>query len=79
MDNREQRATERWAICIRDDGCPASLGRLKVYEVLPDAEAERLAYVRVIDESGEDYLYPKSIFLEIEIPAEDAERIRRAP
>jgi hypothetical protein len=78
MDDREQPTAERWAICIRNDGYLASLERLKVYEVLPDADAERLDHIRVIDESGEDYLFPRSIFLEIEVPAADAEVIRRA-
>jgi hypothetical protein len=78
MDDREQPTAERWAICIDDGSYAGELQLRKMYEVLPDADAERVEYIRVIDESGEDYLYPKSMFLEIEVPAADAAVIRRA-
>ncbi len=64
----------RFAICINNSGYPASLELRKVYRVLPDEEAERDGDLRIVDETGEDYLYPASYFLLIEV-AEEAERI----
>ena len=45
-----------------------SLELRKLYEVLPDAEAEKLDQIRVIDESGEDYLFPKAFFVIVDLP-----------
>lgn len=53
-------------VCINNEGYPASLEPRKLYERLPDAEAERDGLIRVIDESGEDYLYPKARFRDVE-------------
>jgi len=78
MDERERPTAERWAVCIGDGSYAGELELGKMYEVLPDADAGRVEYIRVIDESGEDSLFPGSIFLEIEIPGADAERIRHA-
>lgn len=64
----------RFAICIRNDDYPASLELRKVYPVLPDAEAASHRMLRVIDESGEDYLYPDDFFILVELP----EAVRRA-
>lgn len=58
-----------WVVCVRNDGYEASLERRKIYEVLPDAEAEVHNQLRVIDESGEDYLFPANYFALIELPA----------
>jgi hypothetical protein len=54
--------------CIRNDDCPASLEVRKVYQSLPDKAAATRQFVRVIDESGEDYLYPASYFVPVELP-----------
>jgi hypothetical protein len=59
----------RFAVCISNDGYPASLEVGKLYQVIPDDAAESHGYVRVIDESGEDYGYSKDRFFPIEIPA----------
>lgn len=59
---------ERFVVCVRNDAYPASLERRKIYRVLPDPDAQRHGQVRVIDESGDDYLYPASLFLPIELP-----------
>jgi hypothetical protein len=61
-------ARKRFAVCLRNEGYEVSLEKRKIYEVLADLEAERHEQVRVIDESGEDYLYPESFFAEIELP-----------
>ena len=60
--------TKRFAICVRNNGYPASLEVRKIYPVIPDAAAESHDCLRVIDESGEDYLYPADCFVQIELP-----------
>ena len=55
-------------VCIENEGYPASLERRKIYVALADRTAERDGLLRVIDESGEDYLYPKTLFREIALP-----------
>lgn len=57
----------RFALCIDSGEYPASLERRKLYEVLPDAEAHQHAQLRVIDDSGEDYLYPREYFQLVEL------------
>jgi hypothetical protein len=59
-----------FVICIRNEDYPASLEKRKLYVKLPDPEAEKHHYVRVIDESGEDYLYPEEYFVAVELPDE---------
>ena len=60
--------TRQFVVCIRNDGYPAALETRKLYEVLPDPEAERHGQLRVIDESGEDYLYPDDLFVPVRLP-----------
>ncbi len=62
-----------FALCI-DNTDAEDLERGKVYLTRPDASAKREGYVRVVDESGEDYLYPESYFVPVELPekAKDA-------
>ncbi len=59
-----------FAICVDNSEYPASLELHKVYRVLPDEEAAREGDLRVIDESGEDYLYPATYFILIDVPDE---------
>jgi len=67
---RPRRVTaQRFAVCVRNDGYEASLERNKIYTVLPDEQAERDGDLRVIDESGEDYLFAGDRFVAIEVPA----------
>lgn len=61
---------QTFVICIRNDDYPASLEKRKLYIKLQDPEAEKLHYIRVIDESGEDYLYPEGYFASIELSDE---------
>ena len=56
-----------FALCIRNDDCE-DLEPRKVYRVLPDDEAAQEGYIRVIDESGEDYLYPAAYFILVDLP-----------
>ena len=55
-------------VCVENRGYLVSLERRKIYVALADAEAERTGLVRVIDESGEDYLYPATFFAPIKLP-----------
>ncbi|QDV32983.1 hypothetical protein [Tautonia plasticadhaerens] len=61
-------------LCIRNDGYPASLEVRKVYRSLPDPAAASRGFVRVIDESEDDYLYPSECFVAVELP-EAASRV----
>jgi hypothetical protein len=61
-------------ICVENAGYEASLERRKIYEVLADTDSAKRGLLRVVDESGEDYLYPESMFVEACLPA----AIRRA-
>ncbi|MBL7133782.1 MAG: hypothetical protein ISS78_06765 [Phycisphaerae bacterium] len=64
MDAHDQHV----ALCINNEGYPVSLELRKVYEILPDEEAGRLGQIRIVDESGEDYLYPQDFFEVISLP-----------
>jgi hypothetical protein len=57
---------KRFVVCIRNDDCEDLVLR-KVYEVKPDRRAGKKGYLRIIDESGEDYLYPDTYFMEIKL------------
>ncbi|MGO9228183.1 MAG: hypothetical protein ACLQKA_03080 [Bryobacteraceae bacterium] len=61
--------TERFAVCVRNRGYAASLEVRKLYPVVSDPEAALDDLIRVIDESGEDYLYPARLFQEVALPA----------
>jgi len=64
-----------FALCVEDKDCE-DLEKRKIYQVLPDEEAEKEGYLRVIDESGEDYLYPQSYFVLVQLPREAQEALR---
>jgi hypothetical protein len=61
------KSKKQFAICLRNDDCD-DLELRKVYLVLPDAAAAADGYLRVIDESGEDYLYPAEYFVLVAVP-----------
>jgi hypothetical protein len=60
---------QHFAVCVRNDDYPASLELRKLYPVLEDAFASQHGMLRVVDESGEDYLYPSGFFVRVELPA----------
>ena len=60
----------KYVICIDNSEFPASLEIRKIYESIPDKVASRLGQLRVIDESGEDYLYPETCFVDANLPKE---------
>lgn len=65
----------RFAICIAHGGYVDDLKVRTVYQVLPDEAAARSNYIRVIDETGEDYLYPAEYFVFVEVPPEAAKTL----
>lgn len=69
MKKRNTRASH-FVVCINNDEYEASLEVGKIYRVVPDNEAAQHGYVRVVDESGEDYAYALDRFFPIEVPAE---------
>lgn len=66
-----------FALCVENKDCE-DLEKRKIYRVLPDEKAEKEGYFRIIDESGEDYLYPQSYFVLVELPREAQEALRVA-
>ncbi|MBM3946698.1 MAG: hypothetical protein FJ315_04775 [SAR202 cluster bacterium] len=69
----------RLAVCIRNDGYPVSLERLKLYRLLPDPEAAKHRQVRVVEESGDDYLYPADYFVVVRVPEAVERAVTAAP
>jgi hypothetical protein len=65
---RTQTAEQGFAVCVRNDQYPASLELRKLYAVLEDSFAAAHQMIRIIDESGEDYLYPESYFVRVDLP-----------
>ena len=59
---------KKFVVCLKNKGYEVSLEPRKIYQVLPDSDAARHRQLRVIDESGDDYLYPVTYFSPIELP-----------
>ena len=68
------KSSRRLVICLDNAGYEVSLERRKIYVAIPDAKAEKHGQVRVVDESGEDYLYPEENFINADLP----QPVRRA-
>jgi hypothetical protein len=66
----QTRRKKSFVVCLSNDGYAASLERRKIYVALRDVQAERDGLLRVVDESGEEYLYPKSRFVAVTLPRE---------
>jgi hypothetical protein len=58
----------RFVVCIHNEDYPASLELKKIYRVVPDESAAKHKLIRIVDESGEDYLYPEQYFIPIDLP-----------
>lgn len=69
-----ENAKGRFGICICNDDCD-DLELLKVYQILPDDTASQKGYVRIVDGSAEDYLYPQSFFVVLELPQATEQRL----
>ena len=65
----ETKNDNRYVLCIENRDCD-DLEKRKIYRVVPDKDAEKEEYLRIFDESGEDYLYPASYFVFIQLPSE---------
>jgi hypothetical protein len=72
---QNQNSTPLFAVCINNTDYPASLELHKVYQVIADEDAAADGDLRIIDESGEDYLYPADYFLLMELPEETKEAL----
>ena len=72
---KQKNTEQRFALCIENSDCE-DLEKRKIYQVLPDDEAEKEGYFRVIDESGEDYLYPQSYFVIVQLPRKAQEALQ---
>ncbi|MDQ7250768.1 hypothetical protein [Dongia sedimenti] len=68
----------KWAVCVANDDHQASLEVRKLYRVLADRKGEALGMIRVIDESGEDYLYPGAMFETIAVAPPLERKLKRA-
>jgi hypothetical protein len=74
---QSKKVVQRYAVCIRNDDYPASLEVRKLYPLFEDAFAAAHGMVRVVDESGEDYLYPSEFFVAIDLPVEIEKALAR--
>ena len=68
LDMKQHNLETQFVVCVKNEGYPASLELRKIYQALPDVRAAEHRLIRVIDESGEDYLYPANYFVPIELP-----------
>ena len=63
-----KRQSKQFVVCVNNEGFPASLEKRNIYVALRDPEAEKRGLLRIVDESGEDYLYAKTFFRSIALP-----------
>ncbi len=73
-----KRVEKRFVICVKNKGYTASLELRKLYQVVADGTAVKVGHVRVVDESGEDYLYPEQYFVPVRLPPSAGKAVRRA-
>jgi len=71
-------SSHQFVICVKNEAYPASLEKRKIYEAIPDPVAEKHDQFRVIDESGESYLYPRDYFIPVSLPQNIEDAIIRA-
>lgn len=72
-----KKETPQFVVCLNNEGFPASLEVRKIYRMIPDKDAMACGDLRVVDESGEDYLYPAGWFASIKLPQEIVESLMR--
>ena len=73
-----KRVEKSFVVCINNKGYPASLEIRKLYQAIPDETAAKVRQVRVIDESGEEYLYPENYFAAVRLPQAAERALLRA-
>ncbi len=74
---KKEEKEQVFALCVENKDCE-DLVKRKLYQVIPDEKSEKEGYLRVIDESGEDYLYPQSYFILVQLPRKAQEALRAA-
>jgi hypothetical protein len=74
----KKKAPRRYVLCVKNSGYPVSLELRKVYQVITDEDAEKHGLIRIVDESGEDYLHPMSFFVPVELPQAAIHALSRA-
>ncbi len=72
---KKEEKEQMFALCVENKDCE-DLVKRKLYQVIPDEKSEKEGYLRVIDESGEDYLYPQSYFILVQLPRKAQEALR---
>ncbi len=75
---KTHKTSPEFVVCINNDDYPASLELHKIYRVVPDEDVAADGDIRVIDESGEDYIYPASYFAHINVPEDVEQSLLRA-
>ncbi len=73
-----KRTEPRFVVCVKNKDYAASLELRKLYQVVTDGAAAKRCQIRVIDESGEDYLYPEEYFVPVQLPHSAERAVRRA-
>jgi hypothetical protein len=73
-----KRGEKSFVVCVSNKGYPASLELRKLYQSIPDERATKLGQIRVVDESGEDYLYPEELFVPVQLPQSSERAVLRA-
>jgi hypothetical protein len=71
-------STPQFAICVDNSQYPASLELHKVYRIIPDEDGEKDGDLRVVDESGEDYLFPANCFVRVDLPSDVISRLNKS-
>lgn len=66
---KRETSKKHFVVCINNQGYETSLEPRKIYEIISDASAASKKMIRIVDESGEDYLYPAQLFIGINLPA----------
>ena len=75
---RKPKSAKTYVLCVRNDGYPASLLVRRLYERVPDRSAAARGLLRIVDESGEDYLYPEKFFVPLALPRQVTRAMRAA-
>lgn len=75
----DENTQPRFVVCINNGAYPDDLKLRTIYQVLPDESAAKSNYIRVVDESGEDYLYPSDLFVLIDVPLEAQKALTQLP
>ncbi|MGA7557462.1 MAG: hypothetical protein WCF61_17635 [Terriglobales bacterium] len=73
-----KRAEPKFVVCVKNRDYAAALELRKLYQVVSDEAAAKLRQIRVIDESGEDYLYPQEYFVAVQLPQSAEKAVLRA-